>query len=68
MSKYFFVYILIPKTNLEERCKIFVNNCHDDGNSKYATNCVFRFIIHLKEWINRKEIVVSIIYTTILNQ
>jgi hypothetical protein len=43
-------------------CKIFVNNCHDGGNSKYTTNCVFRFIIHLKERINRKKIIVSIIY------
>src|SRR6476469_3243929 len=59
----FFDYISIPKTNLEERCKIFVNNCNDNGsNPKYATNCVFRFIVHLKERMNRKEIVVSTIY------
>ena len=57
----FFDYISIPETNLEERCKIFVNNCHQ-GNSKYATSCVFRFIVHLKERMNRKEIVVYTIY------
>src|SRR3954451_5058888 len=39
----FFDYISIPNSNLEERCKIFVKNCHDNGNSKYAINCVFRF-------------------------
>ena len=58
----FFDYISIPNSNLEERCKIFVKNCHDNGNSKYAINCVFRFIVHLKERMNRKEIVVSTIY------
>src|SRR5690242_18694326 len=58
----FFDYISIPNSNLEERCKIFVKNCHDNGNSKYAINCVFRFIVHLKERMNKKEIVVSTIY------
>ena len=58
----FFDYISIPNSNLEERCKIFVKNCHDNGNSKYAINCVSRFIVHLKERMNRKEIVVATIY------
>src|SRR6478735_11937557 len=50
----FFDYISIPNSNLEERCKIFVKNCHDNGNSKYAINCVSRFIVHLKERMNGK--------------
>ena len=58
----FFDYISIPNTNLEERCKIFVKNCHRGGNTKCVTNCVFRYIVHLKERMNRKEIVVSTIY------
>jgi len=58
----FFDYISLPNSNLEERCKICIKNCHDNGNSKYAINCVSRFIVHLKERMNRKEIVVSTIY------
>jgi integrase len=56
----FFNFISIPDINLQERCKIFVKNCQ--SNPKYAVNSVFRFIIHLKERMNRKEIVVSTIY------
>ena len=56
----FFEFISIPNTNIEERCKIFLKNCQ--GNPKYAMNSIFRFIIHLKERMNRKEIVVSTIY------
>jgi integrase len=56
----FFDFISIPNTNLDERCKIFITNCHN--NTKYATSCVFRFIVHLKERMNKKEIVVSTIY------
>jgi hypothetical protein len=60
----FFDFISISNKNLEERCKIFVNNCRggNSDNTKYATNCVFRFIVHLKEMMNKKEIVVSTIY------
>jgi hypothetical protein len=56
----FFDYISIPTTNLEEKCKIFIKNYQD--NPKYVMNSIFRFIIHLKERMNRKEIVVSTIY------
>jgi integrase len=56
----FFNYISISGKNLEEKCDIFVKNCH--GNPKYAMNSLFKFIIHLKERMNRKEIVVSTIY------
>ena len=56
----FFDHISIPRENIEERSKMFIMKCH--GNSKYAMNCIFRFIIHLKERMQRKEIVVSTIY------
>jgi integrase len=56
----FFDYISLPDTNLKERCNLFVKNC--PGNPKYAMNSVFKFIVHLKERMNRKEIVVSTIY------
>jgi len=55
----FFDYISIPDKNLKERCKVFIQNCH--GNPKYAMNSVFRFVIRLKERMQRKEIVVSTI-------
>ena len=56
----FFDYISLPGTNSEERCILFVKNCQ--SNPKYAINSVFRFIIHLKERMNKKEIVVSTTY------
>lgn len=56
----FFDYISIPNTNFQEKCKIFVKNCHD--NPYYTISCIFRFIIHLKDRMNKKEIVVSTIY------
>src|SRR6478735_11975056 len=56
----FFDYISLPGTNLEERCILFVKNCQ--SNPKYAVNSIFRFIIHLKKRMNKKEIVVSTIY------
>lgn len=56
----FFDFILIPKGNLDERCKIFVKNSID--NQKYPLNCVYRFVIHLKEKMEKGEIVVSTIY------
>jgi hypothetical protein len=56
----FFEHSSIPDENIEERCKIFVQRCQ--GKSKYAMNCIFRFINHLKERMQRKEIVVSTIY------
>jgi hypothetical protein len=56
----FFNYILIPNTNLDEKCKIFIKNCL--GNPKYVMNSIFRFIIYLKERMQRKEIDVSTIY------
>lgn len=56
----FFDFIQIPEKSLEKRCKIFINNCNE--NPTYPLNCVYRFVIHLKVKMERKEIVVSTIY------
>jgi hypothetical protein len=56
----FFDFILIPVGALDERCKIFIPKCNE--NPKYSLNCVYRFIIHLKEKMQRSEIVISTIY------
>ncbi len=58
--KSFFDYIELPNTTLDERCRIFVNKSKE--NPKYSLNCAFRFVIYLKEKMERKEIVVSTIY------
>jgi len=50
----------IPDAPIEERCKIFVNNCNKkDG---YALNSIFRYVIFLKGRIEKKEIVVSTLH------
>lgn len=56
----FFDFILIPTGKLDMRCKIFVSKCSE--NPKYPLNCVYRFVIHLKEKMQKGEIVVSTIY------
>jgi len=56
----FFDFIALPKGNQTERCKIFIDKCKE--NSNYPLNCAFKFIMHLKERMERKEIVVSTIY------
>ena len=43
----FFDFILIPIGALDERCKIFISKCNE--NPKYSLNCIYRFVIHLKE-------------------
>jgi hypothetical protein len=62
----FFDLILIPVGALEEHCKIFVSKCNE--NPKYSLNCVYRFVIHLKEKIQRSEIVVSTIQLSEVNK
>jgi hypothetical protein len=58
--RYFFDFITIPDAPIEERCKIFVNNCNKkDG---YALNSIFRYVIFLKGRIEKKEIVVSTLH------
>ena len=55
----FFDFIALPKGSQTERCKIFIDK--SKGNPNYPLNCAFKFIIHLKERMDRKEIVVSTI-------
>ncbi len=50
----FFDYISLPDTNLEERCKKFIHNCH--GNSKHSMSGVFIFIIYPKRENEKKGI------------
>ncbi|MER5191079.1 MAG: hypothetical protein ABJB76_05170 [Candidatus Nitrosocosmicus sp.] len=56
----FFDFIVLPKANLNERCMIFIKNSKE--NSAYPLNSVFRFIMHQKERLRKKEIVVSTIH------
>ncbi len=56
----FFNFIALPDAALDERCKIFIDHCRTTPN--YPLNCSFKFIIYLKERMERKEIVVSTIY------
>ena len=56
----FFEFILIPAGALEERCKTFVSKCNE--NPKYSLNSIYRFVINLKERMQKGEIVVSTIY------
>ena len=56
----FFNFIALPDATLDKRCKIFIDNCR--SNPRYPLNCTFRFIVNLKERMERKEIVVSTIY------
>ena len=54
-----FDFIALPNVTQAERCKIFIDK--SKGNPNYPLNCSFKFIIHLKERMERKEIVVSTI-------
>lgn len=56
----FFDFIELPDAPLEERCKIFIDKSKENPN--YPLNCSFKFIVYLKEIMERKEIVVSTIY------
>ena len=56
----FFDFIPLPNVSQSERCKIFIDSCKKSPN--YPLNCTFKFIIHLKERMERNEIVVSTIY------
>jgi len=56
----FFNFIALPNATLDERCKIFIDKSKE--NSNYPLSCSFKFIIYLKERMERKEIVVSTIY------
>jgi integrase len=56
----FFDFILLPKTDLNERCRIFVANSQQNKN--YPLTAAFKFILHQKERLRRNEIVVSTIH------
>ncbi len=56
----FFDFIALPNVTQAERCNIFIDKSKENPN--YPLNCAFKFIIHLKERMDRKEIVVSTIY------
>jgi integrase len=56
----FFDFIQIPQESLEERCKIFVKDCLENQN--YPLNSIFRYILFLKEKVERKDIVASTLY------
>ena len=55
----FFDFILLPKADLNERCKMFMANSQQNKN--YPLTAAFKFILHQKERLRRNEMVVSII-------
>jgi integrase len=55
----FFDFIALPNVSQAERCKVFIDKSKENPN--YPLNCSFKFIMHLKERMDRKEIVVSTI-------
>jgi len=56
----FFDFISLPPSRLEDRCRIFVQNCH--GNSAYAITWAFKFVVFFKVRMEKKEIEVSTLY------
>ena len=56
----FFDFIPLPKTHLNERCKMFIANSQQNKN--YPMTTAFKFILYQKERLNRHEIVVSTIH------
>lgn len=43
----FFDFISIPGSSLGDRCRLFITKCNE--NPKYPLNCVYRFVIYLRE-------------------
>ena len=56
----FFDFISLPKTDLNERCKMFI--AKSQQNKNYPLAAAFRFTLHQKERLRRNEIVVSTIH------